>query len=83
LNANSVETENLKPCPFCGSQDLRLLDITLANDDGEVDVLAAECLNCDAQAPAAVWNERVPEDRQVSWQEKLAMQDGDDGVLAL
>lgn len=46
------------PCPFCGSVDLRELDVWITKDDGEYDVLAVECNQCSAQTPAIFWNER-------------------------
>ena len=51
-------SEDWKPCPFCGSADLRKIDVTLSGDDGEIDIWMIECLNCDATARVEYWNER-------------------------
>ena len=50
-----TEMIELKPCPFCGSRDIRTTDWW--DDDGEYDAL--ECANCKGAAPADVWNKRV------------------------
>ena len=47
-----------KPCPFCGSDNVREIDIMICGDDGEEEVDAIECLSCDAQARAEYWNDR-------------------------
>ncbi len=56
-------TDELKPCPFCGSTDLEVMDI----DQGYA---AIACGLCDAFGPmglggegaSAEWNQRVFED---------------------
>lgn len=49
---------DLKPCPFCGSTDLRV-DIMYCDDDGEHD--GVECMRCDASARREYWNQRATE----------------------
>ncbi len=58
-----VMFSGLEPCPFCGSARLRKTDWLLADDDGEREVDVIECLDCDAAAPAEIWNSRT---RQVT-----------------
>ena len=55
---NCSVVERPKPCPFCGSHNLREIDIWLATDDGDETLDAIECLDCDAQARADLWNNR-------------------------
>ena len=48
----------LRGCPFCGSWDLRRTEVMICADDGETETIVVECLVCDAQAPAVIWNTR-------------------------
>lgn len=45
-----------KPCPFCGSDEVRK-DIMYFDDDAEHE--GVECMQCDAIARADQWNNRV------------------------
>ena len=46
-----------RPCPFCGSTDLRASEALYFDDDGEQPGI--ECLTCDAVARLAWWDQRV------------------------
>jgi len=48
------QTLNCRPCPFCGSQLLRVTEWW--SDDGEFDAIS--CSHCEAEAPAKTWNNR-------------------------
>ena len=61
---------DLKPCPFCLSENLRTVDMLLATDDGEEEIDVIECLDCDAQARIEFWNKR-PEETGPKWQEQI------------
>mgnify|MGYP003626791432 CR=1 FL=1 len=54
-----IDEQDLLPCAFCGSENIRTLDILIASDDGEEEVEAVECLECDAQARLERWNNRI------------------------
>lgn len=47
----------LLPCPFCGSDDLISLSVTIYMD-GTVDPYRIKCDKCGAFAWSPVWNER-------------------------
>lgn len=51
-----MNTEKYRPCPFCQSTRLRSDTVVICHDDGEEDVGVVECLECDAQARAELWN---------------------------
>ena len=53
------DRQALKPCPFCGSTDLRADDLMYWDDDGERP--GVECVECDATARAEWWNQREGE----------------------
>lgn len=55
-------TEDLLPCPFCGSRDLELTNWVLDFDaeDGLDEHAAVECHGCLTQALLTVWNNRAP-----------------------
>lgn len=56
---------DLKPCPFCGSKKLRVIDHSFVDDEGPFQI---ECELCQAQGPkdlgqtkdqaAELWNTR-------------------------
>lgn len=48
---------DLLPCPFCGSENVRLEKHVYAGDDGERD--GVECLECDALNSVENWNKRA------------------------
>ncbi|MEW8494279.1 MAG: hypothetical protein AB2604_10775 [Candidatus Thiodiazotropha taylori] len=47
----------LLPCPFCGSNNLRIDELMFSGDDGEHP--GVECLNCDASNRVEFWNKRI------------------------
>lgn len=49
-----VDLVNAKPCPYCGSTDLRI--VPWSDDTGDYD--AIECNACLGCAPANKWNNR-------------------------
>ena len=55
-------TDQLKPCPFCGCDQLREVNALICNDDGEYEQLMIECMDCDAQASVEYWNQREYEE---------------------
>ena len=58
-----TRNENLKPCPFCGSHNLRV-DVMYFDDDGERD--GVECMRCDASARLENWNTRADLQKRVA-----------------
>jgi len=48
-------TDSFKPCPFCGSLDLKI--VWWAD---YADGRAVECNTCKGCAPVATWNNRSP-----------------------
>ena len=50
-------SENYLPCPFCGGEDLRVVD--WADETGEYP--AIECAACLGTCPADRWNNRADE----------------------
>jgi len=52
-------TQALKPCPFCGSTDLCEGETMYL--DADRDRSGVECMNCDALARKARWNQRDTE----------------------
>jgi len=59
---------DLKPCPFCGSTNLRT-GFIYSDDDGETE--GVECMNCDAIARTERWNDRPGESLPIGIQEAL------------
>jgi len=55
-------TQALKPCPFCGSTDLRADDLMYWDDDGER--LGVTCMECNAMTRKEWWNQRDTETLQ-------------------
>ena len=55
LNPVVMLPKPLLPCPFCGSDNLRI-DIMYWDDEG--DNPGIECMNCDAIARPENWNNR-------------------------
>lgn len=59
--------EALKPCPFCGSTDVKLFQFT--QGDYEEELYCVECVGCEADTgykysedeAVAAWNSRVIE----------------------
>jgi len=47
-------TDIFKPCPFCGSLDLKIVWSVLSHGR------AVECNTCKGCAPVAIWNNRSP-----------------------
>lgn len=47
----------LKPCPFCGSRNIRSGEKMYWDDDGELP--GVECLDCDSLARLDWWNRRI------------------------
>jgi len=65
------------PCPFCGSERLRVGEFMFADDDGEKPGI--ECLDCDCSNRAEFWNMRGSKDDR-SWQDQLATLPGAEPV---
>lgn len=59
MTEDNQKQEEWELCPFCGSHNLREDNVMLCTDEGEEDILVIECLDCDAQARADRWNDRV------------------------
>jgi len=49
--------EKLKPCPFCGGEQLQL-----CADSNNPDKNFVRCRHCKAQAPLKAWNTRANND---------------------
>lgn len=62
------QTPELKPCPFCGSNEINKTDLAIRDDDGEVCHYLCICpdctvmqIPCDTKTEAiAAWNTRAP-----------------------
>ena len=51
-----MDPDSFKPCPFCGSEKLRVV-IWMSTGKKQID--GVECLNCMGMAPAGNWNQRT------------------------
>lgn len=49
---------NIKPCPFCGNEEIVLLGNPLTKIYGDK-IANRYCNECQAQAPQDTWNKRV------------------------
>ena len=52
----NIKGVSLKPCPFCGSDNLLQNQVMIVND---TEVLAVECNQCFASSQQAHWNIRA------------------------
>ncbi len=58
----------LKPCPFCGAEEIDIDSEILSPEEGHKEVFRADCLHCDSTGPwgfskekaAELWNSRTP-----------------------
>ena len=55
--------KELKPCPFCGNNQIWEKPINSTNIDG----LEYYCIKCGTVAPASMWNKRILKKTKSAW----------------